>query len=161
MTPTDFVATLALIVATFTFALELKRWFDSGPKLKLYVIADAMIFPDDDGHDKLMLSAINRGDVPTTITHMVAFIYDSKLDRLRNKPSLQGVVNSTMMPIPSELGVNKTFMGMMRYDEKLQKARQAGQLYVGVIATHSSKNHLIRVPPKEPGKELSKIADGA
>lgn len=146
MTPTDFIATLALMVSCFTLALELKRWFDAGPKLKLSVMGDAVVIPDDDGEQKLLLTVVNRGDTPTTITHMIVFTFTNRWKYLRKRPATSGLVNSTLMAIPVEVGINKTFMGMMRYDEKLMKARKAGHLYIGVHATHSNKPFLIRVP---------------
>lgn len=154
MTTTDLVATLALMVSCFTLALELKRWFDAGPKLKLSVMGDAVVIPDDDGEPKLLLTVVNRGDTPTTITHMIAFTFTNRWRYLRKRPTTSGVVNSTLMPVPSEVGINKTFMGMMRYNEKLMDARKAGHLYVGVYANHSNRPFLIRVPGPTPARKL-------
>ena len=64
--------------------------------------------------------------------------------RLRRKPEITGLVNSDR--IPSELGVNKTWLGMMHYDDKTAAARAKGLLYVGVIASHAKNNFLIWVP---------------
>jgi hypothetical protein len=66
--------------------------------------------------------------------------------RLRRKPEITGLVNSDR--ILSELGVNKTWLGMMHYDDKTAAARAKGLLYVGVIASHAKNNFLIWVSPK-------------
>lgn len=158
MTTTDFIAILALVVATFTFALELKRWFDAGPKLRLSVMGDAVVVPDDGQGDRLALTAINYGDRPTTITHFLVFIYDGWWGRFRNKPTFTGLIIRSLVELPHELDVNKQFMGMMAYDERTRRARDAGNLYVGVVATHSRKNYVRRVPAsseKFPTKELA------
>ncbi|MFB2563466.1 hypothetical protein [Rhizobium sp. IMFF44] len=157
MKVTDWVAIIALIISTAAFVLQLKRWFDEGPKLRLSLMADAIFVPMDDKRPKLVLTVINRGSAPTLITHMIAFTFDSRWKRLLNKPSMTGVVNSTLQRVPSEIGVNQTFMGSMVYDEKLTKARAEGRLYVGVIASHSNKNFLIKVPMEKPEKKLKEV----
>jgi hypothetical protein len=78
---------------------------------------------------------------------MVAFTYRSRLDRFRGKPDVTGLVNSDR--IPAELGVNKTCLGTMYYDDRTAAARGKGLLYVGVIASHKSGEILIRVPLKQ------------
>ncbi len=148
MSTTDIIAILALVIASGSFALELKRWFDQGPKLHLSLIADAVMVPDDDGRDKLFLTVTNRGDVPTLVTHMIVYVYDDWLRYLRGKRSMQGVVNSTIQAIPSVVPVNGTFKGMLVYNEELKEARERKRLYVGVICSHSSRDFLIRVPKR-------------
>ncbi|ACM27992.1 hypothetical protein Arad_4248 [Rhizobium rhizogenes K84] len=157
MKVTDWAAIIALIISTAGFVLQLIRWFDEGPKLRLSVMADAIFVTNDDKRDKLVLTVINRGSAPTLITHMIAFTFDARWRKLLNKPSTTGIVNSTIQRIPSEIGVNQTFLGSMAYDDNLKKARTEGRLYVGVIASHSNKNFLIHVPPEKPEKKLNKV----
>jgi hypothetical protein len=155
MTASDWIAVIALIISSGALALEIRRWFESQPRLHLSVMGDAITFPDDDGKPKLVLSVINRGGVPTMLTHMVAFTYRSHWARLRGKTDITGLVNSDR--IPAELGVNKTWLGTMYYDENTTAARLKGLLYVGVIASHKSGEVLIRVPLKRevPGEKIA------
>ena len=159
MGTSDWIALVALIIASGAFALELRRWFESGPSLSLSVMSDAVSFPADDGRPKLALNVINRGNVPTTLTHMVAFVYKSRWHKLRRKAEMEGLVTSTA--IPAEVGVNKMWLGLMIYNETTTKAREAGQLYVGVIASHASGPFLVRVSPKgKVNAPSQKIAGG-
>ena len=155
MTVSDWIAVIALIVSSGALALEVRRWFENRPRLYLSVMGDAITFPEDDGQPKLALSVINRGTLPTTLTHMVAFSYPSLWRRFWRKPKVTGLVNSDH--IPAELGVNKTWLGTMIYDDALAAARAKGLLYFGVVASHTRGEFLIRVPRKRelPDKEIA------
>jgi hypothetical protein len=154
MTASDWIAIIALVIATGALALEIRRWFEGRPRLYLSVMGDAITFPHDDGRPKLALSVIKRGAVPTMLTHMVAFTYRSRWDRLRAKPDVAGIINSDR--IPADLGVNKTWFGTMYYDDRTTSSREKGLLYVGVIASHRRGEVLVRVPPKRevPDKKI-------
>ena len=82
--------------------------------------------------------------------------YPSRWAKYRHRPTYSGVVNSPR--IPAELGVNRTWIGVMNYEAKLSEARQAGQLYVGVIASHASGQFLVWVPPPRSDIPTGKIA---
>jgi hypothetical protein len=110
-------------------------------------MADAMSFPTDDKKPKLALIVINRGDTPTVLTHMIAYIYASRWGRWRGRKAQTALVNSPN--IPGELGINRTWQGLMIYDQDTTEARAKGLLYVGVISSHSNREFLIRVPLKK------------
>jgi hypothetical protein len=160
MTTSEWISVIALIISSGGFALQARGWLMSGPRLHLSVIADAMSIPDDGKGIRLALTVINRGDEPTMLTHMVGFVFPSWWRKYRNNPEYAGVVNSPT--IPYKLDINATWMGMLMYDKKLTDAREKGKLYVGVIASHSDGNHLIRVPrPKKDDVPKNKIASGS
>lgn len=90
------------------------------------------------------------------LSHMIAFTYSSRLAKikddyssrlkvLRDKKKVTGIVNTN--GIPTKLEVNQYWIGQVAYNDKLIEARANGLLYIGVIATHSDKTFLIRVPP--------------
>lgn len=153
-TTTDEIAALALVVAILSaiisagsLFLEIRRWFEAGPKIHISLIADALQFPEPvDPQPMLVITVTNRGDTPTTITHMIAFAQHPTWQIWRRKPMMTGVVNTTMQPIPFEVGVNKYWMGRLNYDAELRSYRANHQLYVGVICSHSRRNFLKRVP---------------
>ncbi len=80
--------------------------------------------------------------------------------RFRRNPDKAGIVSAPY--IPAKLETNGTWMGMMTYDEKLLGARAKGHLYVGVLASHSNRDFLIRVPPPKKSDRVleTKIASG-
>jgi hypothetical protein len=153
MTNSEWISVIALMVSSGGFALQARGWLASGPRLHLSVIADAVSFPAQVyPKPKLALTVINRGDEPTVLTHMVAFVYRSRWHKFRHKASLAGVVSSPS--IPAELDVNKTWMGLMLYDKALSEERAKGHLYVGVISSHATGEFLVRVPPKKDESTL-------
>jgi hypothetical protein len=149
MTTTDFIATLALVIAAATFALQIKQWFDSGPKIHLSIIADAMEIPRGDGLPKLALTATNRGSERTQITHMVAYGYANWWKRFRHRPHFAAIVNSTN--VPAFVEPKAYWMGMANYRPEITTLRTKQELYVGVVMTHRKSHYLIRVPlPQSP-----------
>jgi hypothetical protein len=159
MNTSEWISTLALMISSGGFSLQARSWWLSGPRLHLSVIGEAIVVPNDGQGTRAALTVINRGTDPTMLTHMVVFTYKSRWRKLRNKPNQTGVVNSPS--IPAKLDVNATWIGQMFYTDDLRKALAEGQLYVGVIASHSNKTFLVRVPP--PKKSIvpkSTIAKG-
>lgn len=147
MTTSEWASILALAISGGALALNVRSWLASGPHLHLSVIGDAIEFPRGDGKPKLALFVTNRGDEPTTLTHMVAYIYSSRWRKFRHKKDFAAIVNSPT--IPFEIGINKTWSGLMLYGDKVDEARVVGSLYVGVISSHSNREFLVRVPPAQ------------
>jgi hypothetical protein len=150
MAMSDWFSGIALAISAAALGLEFRRWFETGPKLKLSVMADAVSFPNDDGKPKLALTVINRGSEPTMLTHMIAFVYPSRWRRFRRRPEQAGVVNNPT--IPAELKANAYWIGTMIYNDDLKASREKGHLYVGVISSHSDRNYLVRVSPTRTSK---------
>jgi hypothetical protein len=148
MTTSEWLSIIALIISTGGFAINARNWFAAGPQLRLSLMADAIVIPDDGRGDRLALTVYNRGTVPTQITHMVIYAFDNALNRWRFKAAFAGLVNA--QNVPAKLEINSYFMGTMMYDDKTKDLRSKGQLYVGVISAHSKRNFLIKVPPPRP-----------
>jgi hypothetical protein len=148
MTTSEWISVIALIISSGAFSLQARSWLASGPKLRLSLMADAISYPRVDNHPKLALFVINRGDTPTMITHMVLYSYRSRWAKFRRKNTWAAVVNSTN--VPAEVGVNKQWTGIAFYEKDLPEARAKGHLYLGVIASHSNREFLIKVPPRKP-----------
>jgi hypothetical protein len=160
MTNSEWLSTLALVISSGGFALQARNWWMSGPRFHLSVMGEAIVIPDDGRGDRANLTVANRGTAPTMLTHMVVSTYKSRWHKWRNKPMLTGVVNNTN--IPAKLDVNAYWIGQLFYDDKLKDAQKKGQLYIGVIASHSNKTFLERVPKPRPDKAPKKtIASGS
>ena len=153
MGTSEWIATLALIVSSGALFLELRRWYESGVKIHITIMADALStsYPDDDV--KLVVRATNRGDVPTTVDLMVLYWYRSSLHRRFGQPYRTAFVAQVRgywgsPGVPSPLGVNETWVGVANYDDELLQDRRKGRLYAGVIASHSNRPFLVKVPPE-------------
>lgn len=153
MNTSDILSALALLVSGGAFSLEVRRWFESGIKIKLSVMSDAAILGEHPKVDRLAVTVTNQGDAPTMITHMVLLKYDNWWKRWRGKASFTAFVPQPQWPgtegIPVKLDVNEYWIGMTKYEAKLTEIRETGKLYVGVICTHSNKYILARVPKKQ------------
>ena len=155
MHASDIIAALALAVAAASFALSYLQWFGASPRLFITVMADAVLVPDPHPGPKLVVYVTNRGGTPTTITHCVVFLYHSWFHRLvLRKPYMTAIIpNPSANPmapgIPARVGVNEYWNGVIFYRNELPEARAKGHLYVGVIASHSRRNFLKRVPRKK------------
>lgn len=156
MTHSDWISLIALAIASGALALEIRRWFEGGPRLNFSVIGDALIMPDGDGEMRIALTVRNRGNAPTMLTHLVLYGYETRWKKFRNDSCFAAV--GTDPSIPCELGLNRSWTGIVRYMPELTKLREDGKLYVGVVSAHSDKNFLIKVPPsskkKIPDKEV-------
>ena len=147
----DWGVILALMLSGAALALEVRRWFEDKPRLRLDLIEDMAMVYGDDGRPKLALRATNIGRVPTTVTNLLVHTAGPCWDRIRGKWAMTAVV--MRQPVgkepPVEIGVNKTWTGSVVYNERMTADRQKGILYVGVQTTHRKKPYMIRVKPKQ------------
>lgn len=124
----------------------------SGPKLKLAIMEDALFMPHDDNTPKLALTVTNRGDAPTTVTNMIMFTYGNWWNRLRRKPTMTAIANPRSVgnpsQIPTEIQVNRSWTGIMHYGENGEELRENELTFVGVFASHRDHEYLIHVRPK-------------
>lgn len=148
MTVTDWTAVVALAFSAAALALEVRRWFESRPRLLLSVMGDAIRVPGDDGIPRSALSVVNRG-TPTVLNLMLVYTFESRWRKWTGKPTMTGVVAQPGVSMPFELGTNKTWTGLMEHDAETQAARAQGQLYLGVSSTHTDKLYFAKVPPKK------------
>lgn len=157
------VAAYAAIVATAALALEVRRWFESGPRLNLHIMPEAEIngLPGTKGDTFLVATITNRGSAPTTITHFALCDYGTWLRRIISKPIWNGIVINPQPKgsppiIPTMLQPGERWMGMVKYDDEgeLKSKIEAGQLHVMIHASHADKPTSKRVklrpqPPKD------------
>jgi hypothetical protein len=162
--PGDQIAALALIVSIVaalissgSLFLEIRRWFEAGPKMNIRVIPDAEEMPPARyPRPMLAMTVTNRGNTATTITSMLCFAQHPRWQFWRRQPLMTGIVPDDTVPF--EIGINQRWMGRLNYDDRLSGFRAKGQLYVGVACSHSPKNFLRRVPPQK--SETPKIEVG-
>ena len=169
MSATDWIAVIAIVVSSGALALEIHRWFESGPRLHLSIMADAMKFGGgvtDDDEVRIAVTVINRGNVPTTLTHFIVTRYENIFQKLRKKPTFAGIVgNPAPFPglpgLPHEVGANQSWTGMVNYKPNLMEARKLGKLYVGIVASHSNMTFYQRVPlPTDvPDKSIEEVSE--
>ena len=161
---TIIVAAYAAIVATGALALEVRRWFESGPRLNIQVMPEMKTFnmPGTEDNTYLIADVANRGNSPTTITHFAMRDFGSWFGRLRSKAKWSGIVvrpypAGAAPNIPAKLEPGERWSGMALHNDELRSAIDAGWLYVLIYASHSDKPIMQRVrvrakPPEDAEK---------
>ena len=145
LSATDATAIYAAIVATGALALEIRRWFESGPRLTLSIISKAKtyggVLPDD--KEYLVARVTNRGDLPSTISNFALHEYRSVFHRFFNRSS-----KSAIVPHPEVLGgpilphvcqPGTEWSGATTYNQELVDWASTGKLFVAVYYSHTHK----------------------
>jgi hypothetical protein len=156
------VAAYAAIVATAALALEIRRWFESGVRLRLSVMTDSIMVGGSLPRSKdkyIGLSVNNIGEAATTVTHMVLYKYKGWWQRLRRRPDITAIVASPTahsgQAFPFFLESGKYFHGLALQSDEVCEWMSEGWLYVGIIGTHSSDPILAKVRrPRVPKSEI-------
>jgi hypothetical protein len=152
----DVVAIYAAVVATGAFFLELRRWGESGVKLRVTVMPFAQLVGSFSEAEKnrayIVLNVANIGDRPTTITHFVVQQYPSRLHKYLGKPSRSALVNQVAgilgaSPIPYVLTPGSTWTGFAIRDEGADLIIESAMkpTFAGVFASHCSKFYSARI----------------
>ena len=146
------IATYAAIVATGALFLEVRRWFETGPRLNIGFIANAETFgmPGTEGNTYIAVNVSNRGTEATTITNFALHEFGTWLDRLRFKPKWSAIVPNPQPPgsepnLPSILQPGEMWHGMAKHDDELLARIKTGRLYLAIYASHTSRPILQRV----------------
>ena len=138
---TVLIAAYAAIVATGALFLEIRRWFETGPRIQISVMPVAKLYGrfEEDASTYLALIVTNFGSAPTTVTNMLVHRFDSVFAKLRNKPSFSALVkepNTDGRPIPHILQVGSQWHGRAIYNAQLVELARSGKLYVGICCSH-------------------------
>lgn len=90
------------------------------------------------------VAVVNRGNLPTTVTHLVVHFYSSRLQRLLRKPQEQGCIlqqHHFTPQLPYVLRPGEIWSGIVYQDEVQALANSSKLPYVSIGVSHSvSKN---------------------
>lgn len=145
---TKFVAWWGAIVATLTTLLwNIFVAWRSGPRIKIRAVPNMQIFPEDPATvDKTFISmtAVNRGNAPTTITHFSGF-YSDNLWHFIRKQRKEFIINTnptTGDSVPRVLAPGEEWKNIVN-QASMQKMLKRGYLYIGVY--HNQRNRPVYV----------------
>ena len=152
-----WIAIYAAIVATGALALEVRRWFESRPRLFLHVGTNMMVISSDgnDEHNLTIVTVMNRGDAPTTITKLEVNEFASWCDRRRYRPNAVFLITNPQPidarpNVPALLDAGSRWIGYIRPRPDLISDIQSGTMWVAVHTTDRDRPYLARVPPRRP-----------
>jgi hypothetical protein len=152
------IAAYAAVVATGALFLEVRRWFESKPRLKLQVVPRGAILRGDGTPPQkgiLILYVTNRGTTPTTVNTMIIYRMTSIWQRVRGRPAESFVVpnpNLDGLPlnVPFQLDANKMWTGIMKKNSDFIADIENGEYYAGVFVTHRDKAIIKKIPAYKP-----------
>ena len=141
MTNSDIIATIALIVSSGALALEIRRWFDDRPKLRVTATANFRAYPYDDGSRRIMVTVENFGTRPTSIRVLYIVRYRSFFDRMiYKKDEVAVIVDPGIDPVPFRLEVGSVWRGFIIQDGDVNDWVQKRQAVVEVFHSHSLRS---------------------
>ncbi|MGV2050245.1 hypothetical protein ACQZ48_09175 [Agrobacterium sp. 22-209-1] len=166
MNASDWAAVYAAIVATGALALEIRRWFESGPKISVRANPDMTLIGQGgvEQTNLLVVNAVNRGDAPTTITHFCLLEYPNIWAKWRNKASQTFVVLHPQMPghppiIPTMLGSGQEWTGMAHPREDVTGDIRTGKMWAAIYTTSRGRPYTARVPKRTSQPNALKAAE--
>ncbi len=144
------LAIYAAIISTGALALEIRRWFESGPRLSLLMIPVAQTRGGiSDENRYLHITVSNRGAMPTTLTNFCLFQYKTIFHRWMQRPERAAVVPNTERlggnPLPYVIVPGTDWHGATTYDQGLKDWALTGRLFVGVVSSHHHRARLKKV----------------
>ncbi len=153
MSASDWAAWWGAITATIVLGWDVYKWRQSKSNIRVSASPNMQTVNHATGRlesDKnICVEVVNNGDKLTTLTHLVVIHYANWLDRIRRKPSMQGVVTNPLGGrIPYELEPGKRWTGLIDQKDIEEKTPNIVHLYCGVYHSASNKAKLARVKLK-------------
>lgn len=151
------VAIYAAIVATGVLSLEVRRWVEAQARLVISVSPGMKTFniPETEGKTYVVVTVVNRGASPTTLTHLALLGFSTKWQRLRRKHCRAAVVypkipGTTSGQLPHILEPGGEWKGMILENDTLREWADEGHLYAAIYASHSDRPTLeaVKLKPK-------------
>lgn len=144
-TASDYAAWWGAIIATLAAIWNIISAIRSGPRINVRAIPDMQIFPRQSitgDTSYISVTAINKGNSPTTITHLCGYHYKSVWCLLRRRKT-QFVINTnpfTGKQVPYLLNPGEEWANIIDQNE-LRDKFSSGFLYIGVM--HNQRKHAV------------------
>ncbi|WP_147290411.1 hypothetical protein [Pannonibacter phragmitetus] len=155
-----WVAAYAAIVATGALALEIRRWFETGPRISVRARADTVLLDGDRKTEGLIaVDVVNRGDAPTTLKNLLVLKFPSRWDRWRMNPCRTFVIphpqsNGSPPILPDVLQPGRVWTGFVPDRPDVTGDIQTGEFWAAVYATDRDRPYLAHIAKKSVRKEL-------
>ena len=152
MSASDIAAWWGASIATLVLLIDLIKWASSGARITVKATPNMQnlgVANRPDPETNIFVEAVNSGDKLTTITHLAAYHFKSRLHALLNRPMGQGAVidTGTAQRLPFELAPGQRWVGLIDQDD-LSKKFPGALVYCGVLHTGSKKPCIRRVELK-------------
>ena len=141
---TGFLAIWGAVLSTVAIVWDVYKWRTTGPNLQMRLMTDMEPYnvPEYEGMTLVVAVVTNRGDRPTTITHLGLAHYNAWWKAmLRKKATTSAFIPtpSTTQRVPFELKPGVEWSGMIEQNKELEAMAREGWLYVTVYHSHERK----------------------
>ena len=141
---TGFLAIWGATLSTVAILWDIYKWKTTGPNIKMRLMTGMQSYNIPEYQDMTLVVAVatNRGDRPTTITHLGLAYYDSWWKAMLCKRASAYAfiaIPSSTQPVPFELKPGVEWSGMIEQNSKLEEWARNGWLYVTISHSHDRK----------------------
>jgi hypothetical protein len=157
LTPSDYAAWYAAVVATLVLAWDVVKYRRATSRLRIRATYNMQILSPGKGLEpekNVSLSVTNVGEKKTTITNVAMYCYKTFWDwLLRRESDLLIVVRFVSdVPTPASLDVGDTWDGLFRQSEEVQAMLDSFRCYIGVQDMVKGKSVVVRIKRKKVDK---------
>ena len=119
----------------------------SGARLRVSAFAGmVMVPPPSNNPTFLKVTVQNVGTATTTITNVTLHTYESRWKRLRNRATINAVLNHYRGPqFPQKLEVGAEWSGLMEQDGRFDDWLRSGQLWCAVHHSFLNKPTKVKI----------------
>lgn len=160
MDANSWVAVYAAIVATGALALEVRRWFESGPQIKLRVQPNMVVAGSEKHREANFVIATvrNRGSVATTITTLAFVKYPSRIHQIIGRMGKNFVVprpdlDNTPTSLPHVLVPGTQWLGFIKKEGQVIPDFEDGTVVVQVYTSDRDRPYRFRIPKSSKPKQ--------
>jgi len=139
------------IVASIVLLWDIFKWATKGARVSVNAIPNMQTVNTVEGklddNRLILVEALNTGDLPSTITHLVFYQYASHLNKILNKPKNQGLIpyQGAGYELPHLLNPGTRWTGNIDQNDIVKKIGEDGLFYCGVIHTARKKPVLAKI----------------
>ena len=163
---TDIAAWVGAVVAVLVLAWDVYKEARNGARLRLNVSTNMryLVAGNLSEEPHLSVQVVNEGNLPTTLTHLIVYMFDSRWKKIRKQPSLNGAV--VMQPsytpqLPHLLKPGELWQGVVSQPQLESYLNEHGNklVYVAVAHVCSQKEVMQRVDTTRLRERLDVLGD--
>ena len=150
MTPSDYAAWYAAVVATGVLIWDVVKWKKGGPQIKAEAFAgwESYGVSEMEGKSLTLVKATNVGDLPTTLSSWGMYWYPEgvsvKKKEARKAFVMQGGL-AGLGQVPKKLEPGDVWSGVASEDDQYNDMLRTGQLFMALGFSHTDKEILVSV----------------
>ena len=148
------IAAYAAIISTFVLGWDAYKWLASGAKVDLSVSANMYLVGNGvrDTNPYITITALNIGDLPTTITNLGGVYFDTWWSAYITRRKKQAFIitnPSQAQPIPYRFEVGAQWVGMTMQTAALTSMASSGYLFLILYTATGGRGQRVRLRIKQ------------